>query len=61
MDGKQRYIPGGWRCPSDTCDYIIKDFVCLDIDELKKGKGKGLFIKDGQRIPIKYEEREAEE
>ena len=29
VDGKQRYIPMGWSCPSSTCDYIIKDLVEL--------------------------------
>jgi hypothetical protein len=34
VDGKQRYLPGGWTCPSSTCDYIIKDLVVLeDIEE----------------------------
>ena len=26
------YIPAGWMCPSKTCDYIIKDFVELELE-----------------------------
>jgi len=34
VDGKQRFVKGGWTCPSKTCDYIIKDMVELeDIEE----------------------------
>ncbi len=29
VDGKQRYVPGGWTCPSSSCDYIVKDLVDL--------------------------------
>jgi len=24
------YTGSGWACPSETCDYIIKDFVLLE-------------------------------
>lgn len=33
VDGKQRYIPAGWSCPSVTCDHIIKDVVELEDEE----------------------------
>jgi hypothetical protein len=29
VDGKQRYIPAGWSCPSITCDHMEKDLVEL--------------------------------
>jgi len=25
VDGKQRFVKGGWTCPSITCEYITKD------------------------------------
>lgn len=31
VEGKQRFIKGGWTCPSSTCDYIIKKLE--DIEE----------------------------
>ena len=30
---KRAYIGMGWSCPSNTCDYIIKDFVELEDTE----------------------------
>lgn len=33
VDGKQRFVKGGWTCPSLTCDYIIKDLVELEDTE----------------------------
>lgn len=27
VSGKHQYVPMGWVCPSETCDYITKEFV----------------------------------
>lgn len=52
----RKYKRVGLTCPNSICDYMIKDLV-----ELEKGKGEGMLIKDGQHIPIKYEEKEEQE
>ncbi|MGB9131551.1 MAG: hypothetical protein WCB90_02920 [Methanosarcina sp.] len=40
VDGKQRYIPAGWSCPSVTCDHIIKDLIELKDEEENTDKVK---------------------
>jgi hypothetical protein len=58
IDGKQRFVKAGWRCPNTTCDFITKKEMG---EELEKGKGEGLLIREGQHIPIRYEEKEEQE
>lgn len=31
--GKRGFIEHGWACPSSTCDYTIKDYVDVSLEE----------------------------